>query len=70
MKQWNFYFSGILYGTFFEEEEEIQVRRLDPFTGQLGDKKPYGAEDDQFFEGLCSRSLMEFSTPGLSLRRR
>ena len=60
MKQWNFYFSGILYGTFFEEEEEIQVRRLDPFTGHLGEKKPYGAEDDQFFEELCSRSLMEF----------
>lgn len=58
--QWNFYFSGILYGTLFEESGELFAKMLDVKTGTLQEKKPFGAEEDAFLQGLCSRSIRAF----------
>lgn len=82
--QWNFYFSGILYGRLFEErnsgqagtppltKEEKQAGNrqgeegllfaelLDIKTGLFGERKKFGKEEDEWFRGLCSRSLLSF----------
>lgn len=60
MVQWNFYFSGILYGEIFPAEDQVYVRSLAPETGKLGEKKVFDKETDQFFQELCGRSLLSF----------
>lgn len=60
MVQWNFYFSGILYGEIFPAEDQVYVRSLALETGKLGEKKVFDKETDQFFQELCGRSLLSF----------
>lgn len=58
--QWNFYLSGILYGRFYEEEQEVFVSRRDPMSGRWLLKEPMSEEADEYFLQLCKRSLWEF----------
>ncbi|HIX15459.1 MAG TPA: CocE/NonD family hydrolase [Candidatus Hungatella pullicola] len=60
MNQWNYYFSGILYGKIYEEESGLFVERLREETGVFEEKRPYREEDDKAFGELCSRSLSLF----------
>ena len=41
MNQWNYYFSGILYGKIYEEESGLFVERLREETGVFEEKRPY-----------------------------
>ncbi len=58
--QWNFYLSGILYGRFYEEEQEVSVSRRDVMSGRWLLREPLGEEADEYFARLCKRSLREF----------
>lgn len=60
MKHWNFYFSGILYGTISAGSEELMVRRLEAEKGCLGEVHPWQEEDEAYFAGLCRRSIRGF----------
>lgn len=60
MDQWNFYFSGILYGKLFYGKKTLQVQCLDEKTALFGERHDYGKADEAYFEELCSRSLMGF----------
>ena len=58
--QWNFYLSGIQYGKFYEEGEEVYVERLDAIQGEWFPKERFTSEEDAYFVKLCSRSLLDF----------
>ncbi len=58
--QWNFYLSGILYGRFYEEEQEVSISRRDVMSGRWLPREPLGEEADEYFARLCKRSLREF----------
>lgn len=58
--QWNFYFSGILYGKIYEGQEKRTACLLDVHTGHWGPEKEFGPEESRFFQKLCSRDLLEF----------
>ncbi len=58
--QWNFYLSGILYGRFYEEEQEVFVSRRDAMSGHFLPREPLSGEVDEYFVQLCKRSLREF----------
>lgn len=60
MAQWNFYFSGILYGKIYEEENGLFLEKLNAETGKFEIRSGYGSADDQFFEELCGRKLSAF----------
>lgn len=61
MKQWNFYYSGVLYGIIRDMQDSGKTlfhRPLDPFTGNLQEETAF--LDDSFYAGLCSRGLLHF----------
>ena len=60
MTQWNFYFSGILYGKIREDEEPLTLQKRNIETGKWTPWRPFSVEDDQAFTKLCSRSLLDF----------
>ncbi len=60
MTQWNFYFSGILYGKIREDEETLTLQKRNIETGKWTPWRPFSVEDDQAFTKLCSRSLLDF----------
>ena len=60
MTQWNFYFSGILYGKIREDEETLPLQKRNIETGKWTPWRPFSVEDDQAFTKLCSRSLLDF----------
>ncbi len=60
MTQWNFYFSGILYGKIREDEQSLTVQKRSIETGKWAPWRPFSAEDDQAFAKLCNRSLLTF----------
>ena len=60
MTQWNFYFSGILYGKFYEEAGTVLLEALDVETGCFLPRKPLEKTEDSFFQELCSRSMADF----------
>ena len=60
MTQWNFYFSGILYGKIREDEETLTLQKRNIETGKWTPWRPFSEEDDQAFTKLCSRSLLDF----------
>lgn len=60
MTQWNFYFSGILYGKIREDEETLTLQKRNIETGKWAPWRPFSAEDDQAFAQLCNRSLLGF----------
>ena len=51
MTQWNFYFSGILYGKFYEEAGTVLLEALDVETGCFLPRKPLEKTEDSFFSG-------------------
>ena len=58
--QWNFYLSGILYGRFYEEGQEVLVSKRDVMSGRWLSKERMSDEADAYFMQLCKRSLREF----------
>ena len=60
MEQWNFYFSGILYGIFYETDGALTLSRLNVHTAGLEAPRPVRKEDWDFFQVLCSRDLSGF----------
>ncbi|MCD8000180.1 MAG: CocE/NonD family hydrolase [Clostridiales bacterium] len=61
MKQWNFYFSGILYGIIRDQNgdgKELYHRTLDVFTNTFHPEEPL--HNDDFYEVLCRRKLRDF----------
>ena len=58
--QWNFYLSGILYGRFYEEGEDVFVSKRDPMSGRWLSRKPLSGETEEYFAQLCKRSLGKF----------
>lgn len=61
MKQWNFYFSGILYGTITDRNGDGAMlfhRPLNPFSGTLKEEEPF--QNDDFYGALCHRRLLRF----------
>lgn len=58
--QWNFYLSGIQYGKFYEEEEDVFVEQLDAVQGEWLSKEKFTSEEDSYFVKLCSRSMFDF----------
>ena len=60
MTQWNFYFSGILYGKIREDEETLTLQKRIIETGKWTPWRPFSEEDDQAFALLCNRSLLGF----------
>ena len=48
MKQWNFYFSGILYGIIRDQNEdgkELNHQTLDVFTNTFNREEPFHRRD-------------------------
>ena len=60
MTQWNFYFSGILYGKIREDEQSLTLQKRSIETGKWAPWRPFSEEDDQAFTLLCNRSLLTF----------
>ena len=60
MNQWNFYFSGILYGVFQEDEDQLFLKKRNIQTAGLESARPAREEDWDFFQALCSRRLSFF----------
>ena len=60
MTQWNFYFSGILYGKIREDEQSLTLQKRSIETGKWAPCRPFSEEDDQAFALLCNRSLLTF----------
>lgn len=60
MEQWNFYFSGILYGKIWEEEQRLVLQKLLTDSGTWSEKCTYTEEADAEFKTLCSRSILNF----------
>ena len=60
MTQWNFYFSGILYGKIREDEQSLTLQKRSIETGKWAPWRPFSEEDDQAFALLCNRSLLTF----------
>ncbi len=61
MQQWNFYYSGILYGIICDSREdggELTHQALNPFSGQLSESETF--TDDSFYDTLCKRRLLNF----------
>lgn len=58
--QWNFYLSGILYGRFYEEGEDVFVSKRDPMSGRWLSREPLSGETEEYFAQLCKRSLGKF----------
>lgn len=61
MKQWNFYFSGILYGIIRDQNEdgkELNHQTLDVFTNTFNREEPF--HNDDFYEVLCRRKIRRF----------
>lgn len=58
--QWNFYYSGILYGKFYETSHGIELEKRDCMTGEWLCRVKYTKEEDSYFQQFCSRSLSEF----------
>lgn len=59
MAQWNFYFSGILYGKI-QEEENLYVEMLDIRSGKMSERTAFTEKENQVFQGLCNRNILEF----------
>ena len=60
MKQWNFYFSGILYGIIRDQNEdgkELNHQTLDVFTNTFNREEPF--HNDDFYEVLRSVILYD-----------
>lgn len=68
--QWNFYFSGILYGRLYQEGDALLLERLDISEARFGERRPYGEEDDLFFASLCQRSLRAFFEKRMEYERK
>ena len=47
--QWNFYLSGILYGRFYEEGEDVFVSKRDPMSGRWLSREPLSGETEEYF---------------------
>lgn len=65
MTQWNYYHSGILYGKIYEEDGKefpacLELETLDELEGCMRDRAAFLEEEDAYFSGLCSRSIMGF----------
>lgn len=58
--QWNFYFSGILYGRIYEKKSGLEAELLLTEQGTFGPRSPFGEEADIYLGRLCSRSLLGF----------
>lgn len=61
MKQWNFYFSGILNGIIRDQNEdgkELNHQTLDVFTNTFNREEPF--HNDDFYEVLCRRKIRRF----------
>lgn len=69
MGQWNFYFSGILYGKIRESEEGLQVQKWLPESGSWNDWVSFEDKEDREFAGLCKRSVLHFSKTKWNMRR-
>ncbi len=60
MVQWNFYFSGILYGKFREEEKGLTLQKWMAEEGCWSGWIPYTDRENAEFMGLCSRNIQGF----------
>lgn len=60
MGQWNFYFSGILYGKIREDEDNLLLQKRLPGNGGWSEWMPFTDEEDEQFSVLCSRSILSF----------
>lgn len=60
MTQWNFYYSGILYGKIKEEELGISLQKRIAESGKWTEWIPFTQKEDDEFFCLCSRSILDF----------
>lgn len=60
MAQWNFYFSGILYGKIWEENQGLSWQKLLTEGGTWSNRCAYTEESDIEIGILCSRSILNF----------
>lgn len=65
MTQWNFYFSGILYGKIYEDGTKafpggLELEILDEMKGCMRDRAAFVEEEDGYFARLCNRSIFGF----------
>lgn len=60
MVQWNFYFSGILYGKIWEEDQGLTWQKLLIKDGTWSEGCAYTEESDKELKTLCSRSILHF----------
>ena len=65
MKQWNFYFSGILYGIIRDQNEdgkELNHQTLDVFTNTFNREEPF--HNDDFYAASSNRFRNTRPIPG------
>lgn len=60
MGQWNFYFSGILYGKIQENERGLLVQKWLSENGSWSEWLAFDEQEDASFVGLCKRSILKF----------
>lgn len=60
MIQWNFYFSGILYGKIQEENQQLTLQQRIFESGEWSERIPFTEKEDEEFSGLCGRSILGF----------
>lgn len=60
MRQWNFYFSGILYGKIRESEGVLLVQKWLSESGNWSDWSLFTDKEDGEFAVLCRRSILNF----------
>lgn len=60
MIQWNFYFSGILYGKIKEEKQGISLQKRIAESGAWTEWQTFTEAEDAEFAVLCSRSILDF----------
>ena len=52
MMQWNFYFSGILYGKIQEENQQLTLQQRIFEDGEWSERIPFTEKEDENFSGL------------------
>ena len=60
MGQWNFYFSGILYGKIREDGDNLLLQKRFLGSGGWSGWMSFTDEEDEKFSVLCSRSILSF----------
>ena len=61
MERFNFYVSGILYGKLKFDSDQTFLRKLDVFTGELGEWEILTEQDNRFYQSFLKMPIFLYS---------